>query len=133
MDDNKNCIKEINVDILEVDEFSFEADTVTNRTKAMPTSEYIINRYILKVGNPPDLSLNSDFFQGKNINTSGPLSVDKKHNKAKAKDCSYNVVISMKAPTCSISNLSNNKGIIIVLNDNIELYMKQNNKNKTFT
>jgi sugar lactone lactonase YvrE len=119
MANNTNCIEDVNIDIRDIDELSVEDDTATKRTKDIHTSEYITTRYNRKVGNPPERILNSDFFQGKNINTSGPRKVDKKHKKENAAACSYRIDPSTYKPTFKISKLGNSNGMTTAPNDNI--------------
>jgi hypothetical protein len=80
-------MQDIRMDIWDIDDLSEEVITATNRTIDMHISEYIIIRYIFKVGKPPERTLNSDVFHGRNINTRGPEMIDIKHNTVHISAC----------------------------------------------
>jgi hypothetical protein len=85
------------------------------------------------LGNPPERTLNSDVFQGRQINTSGPEMSENKHNKENTSACSCNIDPSINKPIFKTSKFLNSKGTTIVFNDNIALYTKQMTRKDTFS
>jgi hypothetical protein len=85
------------------------------------------------LGKPPERTLNSDFFQGRNINTSGSTIIDNKHSNVKTGACSYNIDPSINKPILIRSKSRNSIGITAIDKAKIALYAKQAARNTILT